>query len=311
MALNYEKFKKPILAVAPMAGVTDSAFRQMCKSFGADLLYTEMISADALYYDNEKTLEMLKFDKSESPIICQLFGSRLETFPKACKLVEKAGYDGIDLNFGCPAKKIIKSGSGVTLMKDLDHCHAIIKTVIESTSLPVSIKTRKSIGDITILDFLKKINDLDVKMVMIHGRSYEKPFTGEIDYEIIKEAKKIFPGIVLANGGINTPEDAKKTLELTGADGLGLARGLYGRPWLFAEINNALNRVRTEQCSVPSSPSEIKEIILKHAKLVGPLGIIPFRKHLLMYIKNWPNAKSIRQQLTQVETLEEIKNIIK
>ncbi len=249
-----DNLEKPILALAPMAGVTDSPFRQMCKSFGADLLYTEMISADALHYDNEKTLEMLKFNKSESPIICQLFGSRLETFPKACKLVEEAGYDGIDLNFGCPAKKIIKSGSGVTLMKDLDHCHAIIKTVIESTSLPVSIKTRKSIGDITVLDFIKKISDLDVKMIMIHGRSYEKPFVGEIDYEIIKEAKKIFPGIVLANGGINTPEDAQKTLELTGADGLGLARGLYGRPWLFEEIKE--NKI------IAKSPEEKTKIIL-------------------------------------------------
>ncbi len=299
MALNYTKLKRPILAAAPMAGITDSPFRQICKQFGADLLYTEMISADALYYENKKTLELLQFSPREKPILCQLFGSRPEVFPKACRLVEKLGFAGIDLNFGCPAKKIQKSGAGVTLMKDLDKCHQIIQTVIKSTKLPVSIKTRKSVNNITILDFLKKISDLNVRMIMIHGRSYEQPFTGEIDYPIIKQAKKIFPGLVLANGGIQSPADAVKTLHLTGADGLGLARGLYGRPWLFQEIKE--NKI------INKSKAEIIEIIFQHAALVGDKNIIPFRKHLLMYTKNWPSAKQLRQQLVQAETIAEIK----
>ena len=321
----WDDLEKPILALAPMAGITDSAFRLLCKEFGADVVYTEMVSADALYYKSKKTMKMLEFDKAEKPVVCQLFGKNPELFPKACEAVEKAGFDGIDINFGCPAKKVVKHGGGVTLMKDLDKCHEIVKTVIDSTKLPVSVKIRSSINaegattssrlrhnKITCLDFLKKIKNLDVKAVMIHGRSYEKPFAGEIDYKIIKKARKYFKGIILANGGINDAKQAKKTLRKTKAAGLGLARGLYGRPWLFAEIKNEFNiNVETRHASsLPSSAAEIKKIAIHHAELLyktkGQRGLFEIRKHLAFYIKGWPNASALRKKLVQVESVEEI-----
>lgn len=301
----WKKLNKPILALAPMAGVTDSAFRLLCKEFGADVVYTEMISADALYYDSKRTLEMLKFNKKEKPIVCQLFGKRAELFPKACQVVEKAGFDGIDINFGCRAKKVFSHGSGMALWKDFDKSYNIIKTTIESTKLPVSVKVRRSIKKITCIDFIKKIKDLDIKTIMIHGRTFEKPFSGDIDYAMIKKAKKLFPGIVLANGGINSAEQARKTLDKTGADGLGLARGLYGRPWLFEEIKKANPKPKTQ--------IQIKKIAIRHAELLyknkGQRGIFEMRKHLAFYIKGWPQAKKLREKLVRVESIEEIKKL--
>lgn len=301
----WQKIKKPILVLAPMAGYTDSAFRLLCKENGADVVYTEMISADALYYDSKKTLEMLEFNKKEKPIICQLFGKRPEMLPKACQIVEKSGFDGIDINFGCPARKVVRHGGGVTLMKDLHKCHEIIKTVISSTKLPVSVKIRRSIGDTTAIDFLKKIRDLDVKAVMIHGRSYENPFSGKIDYKIIKQAKKYFKGIIIANGGINTPEQARIALKKTGADGLGLARGLFGKPWLFQDIKDHSAETR---CI-----ASIQKTALRHAELLyktkGKKGMFEMRKHLIFYTKGLPNIKQYRDQLVRVESVAKIKKI--
>ena len=162
----WQKLEKPILALAPMAGITDSSFRLICKELGADVVYSEMVSADGLHYDSKKTLELLKFNKKELPLVVQLFGKRLEAFPKACEIIEKAGVSGVDINFGCPAKKVVAHGGGVTLMRDLDKCFEIVKVVCESTKLPVSVKLRTSInkingpGKVTALQFIRKIKKL-------------------------------------------------------------------------------------------------------------------------------------------------------
>jgi tRNA-dihydrouridine synthase B len=306
----WKKQKKPILALAPMAGVSDSAFRQLCKRFGADVLYTEMVSADALHYDSKKTLELLKFKKSEKPIICQLFGKRIEMFSKAVKMVEKAGFDGIDLNFGCPAKKVVAHGGGVTLMRDLRHCRQLVLEVIKNTKLPVSVKIRAGIDNVTALDFLEAIEGLPVPAIMIHGRYFKNAFSGSIDYEMIRKVKERFRGIVLANGGINTPYDAKKMLDLTGVDGLGLARGLYGKPWLFKQIKDYLRKGKYKEFEL----KDIKKTALKHAKLAeamkGKWGIVETRKHLAYYVKGLPNVTELRNKLVRVENIKEIRKIL-
>lgn len=352
MSNFWQKFKKPIIALAPMAGITDSAFRQMCKKYGADVVYTEMISADALYYKStpphpnnkkfiqlinresnqnclykslrthnfgcggKKTLELLKFKKTEKPIIAQLFGKRPEMFPTAAALIESAGFDGIDINFGCPAPKVISHGGGVSLLYDLPLCRKIIENTIKATKLPVSIKTRVSIKNkktdeiITCLDFVKNINDLPIAAIMIHGRSYEQGFSGPIDYEMIKRTKQIYKGIVLANGGITTPESVGEILEKTGTDGIGLARSIQGKPWLFKQIKDYL---KTGKYKNPSWP-EIKKTIFEHAKLSfrekGKHGLIELRKHLAWYVRGLPNASELRNQLVRINTIEEIRNIL-
>lgn len=307
----WESFNKPILALAPMAGVSDSAFRQLCKSFGADVLYTEMISADALHYDSKKTLEMLKFKKIEKPIVCQLFGKRIEVFEKAVKIVEQAGYDGIDLNFGCPARKVVAHGGGVTLMRDLKHCRALVEVVVKNAKVPVSVKIRAGIDDITALDFLKAIAGLPISAIMIHGRTLKNPFSAPIDFSIIKKVKQNFKGIVLGNGGINTPEDAKNMLDKTGVDGIGLARGLYGKPWFFKQIKDYLDKGTYQEFEF----NDIKKIAIKHAKLAqdmkGKWGIVETRKHLAYYSKGFSGAAEFRKKLVRVESIKEIKKILK
>jgi len=306
--------------LAPMAGVTDSAYRQMCRKYGADVVYTEMISADGLHYDSKKTLELLKFAKSEKPIVVQLFGKHPEKFAKAAGICEKAGFDGIDINFGCPAKKVAGHGGGVTLMRDLPKCKEIIEAVIGNTKLPVSVKLRTSIKkdgeNVTALDFIKFMKGLPLACIMIHGRPYENPFNADIDYEMIdicvQEAKSQNSKIVvLANGGVNSPEDAKVMLEKTGADGLGLARGLYGQPWLFNQIKEYLQKGKYQEFT----QQKIKKAILEHAKLSlkakDKHGIVELRKHLLWYVKGWPNAKELRSSLVRVETISDLEKVLK
>ena len=307
---------KPILALAPMAGVTDSAFRQMCKQYGADLVYSEMVSVDGLQYSSDKTLSRAFFDEMEQPIIVQLMGSDPKKFAEAAKRLEAMGIDGIDINLGCPSKQITKACAGAQLMEDLDRAHDILKATIEATSLPVSCKIRKSkyntkLGrDVTALEFLEKMKDLDIKAIMMHGRRYEQVHAGDVDYEAIAEVKKVFKGVVIANGGINTPEDAKKALELTGADGLGIARGAHGKPFLFKQIKDFFESGGYESLD----PIGIKKLALEHTelslKLKDARGMLEMRKHLAWYIRGMEGAGKMRERLVRANTLEEVKAVL-
>jgi tRNA-dihydrouridine synthase B len=303
---------RPILVLAPMAGITDSAYRLVCKNQGADVVYTEMTSIDALFYDSRKTVSMLKYDKKEKPVVLQLFGKRPEKVAKAVKIVEEAGFDGIDLNFGCPAKKVVRHGGGITLLRDLSLCHELVQAVCESSKLPVSVKTRVSLdkGKTTVLDFIDKIKDQPVSALMLHGRTYEQMFTGEIDYEVMKEVKKQFKGVVIGNGGINTPEDAKIMIDQTGIDGVGLARGIYGKPWIFNQIKDYIQKGSYEFPDL----SVIKKIVQLHAKaaykMKGEHGIIELRKHLCWYFKGFPKANELRKKFVQVKTVDDIKKTL-
>lgn len=313
----WDRFNKPILALAPMAGISDSAFRQICREQGADVVYAEMTSVDGLYYDSKKTGEMLKFSKKEKPIVCQLFGKRPELFGKAAKIVEKAGFDGIDINFGCPARKVVARGGGATLTRDFKLCHDIIETTINATNLPVSIKIRTSIKKnressqkIHAEEFLKKVSDLDIKAVMVHGRSYEQGFLGPVDIEAMKKIRSVYFGILLVNGGVIEPPDALELINKTKADGIGLARSCRGRPWLFRQIKELAKKEKYTEPSI----AEIKKIILKHAKAAfqakGKRGIIEMRKHLVWYTKGFNGAKELRQRLVRVSAVIDIKKIL-
>ena len=308
----------PILALAPMAGITDSAFRQMCLKYGADVVYTEMVSADGLFYDSKKTLEFLKFAKKEHPVVVQLFGKYPQRFTKASQICESAGFDGIDINFGCPAKKVAGHGGGVMLMRDLPKSREIIEAVLTGTKLPVSIKLRTSIKktagskeNITALDFINYVKDLPISAVMIHGRSYEQLFSGEIDYEMIKKCvkelkKQNLKIVVLGNGGINTPEDAKIMIEKAKVDGVGVARGIYGKPWVFEQIKDYLTKGSYKNFS----NKKIIKVAVEHAKAVsrskGDYGLVELRKHLLWYVSGWHNAKVLRSKLVKIKSVSEV-----
>jgi len=321
----WQKLKKnnrPILALAPMAGFTDSAFRQACGQFGADVLYSEMVSATALHYyaanlknktrkrdsGGEATWKLMEFNsRLEKNYVVQLFGSNPEHFATAVSLIEKKLKPaGIDLNFGCPAGKVMKQGAGADLMKDLKRSRLVIEAVLKNTNLPVSIKIRAKAGEVGALDFLKNISDLPLAALMIHGRSLSQGFVGAPDFKLVKKARQYFKGIILANGGIDSLVEAKKALKESGADGLGLARGILGRPWLFQEIKE--NKI------IEKNQLEIFRLILRQArlseKIKGQGALIELRKHLVWYVSGLPGASRLRTQLVRVSSYQDLKNII-
>lgn len=302
----WEKINKPILALAPMAGFTDFVFREICADFGADVVYSEMANVSALTYSPDKTLEMLGLKNKGVFYVVQLFGSNVEHFKKAIQVVEKERKpDGIDINFGCPVPKVMKVKAGAELMKDLDLSYSVIKACIETSKLPISVKVRTRVGEVGVLDFLEKVKDLDIKAIMVHGRTFSQGFKGDIDCETIKKVKNNFKGIVLANGGINDKEKALEILEKTNTDGLGLARGVLGQPWIFSQIKGSEKKY---------AYGDIVKIIIKHAELIyknkGDRGIMEIRKHLVWYIKDIPEAKKIRSKLVQVKSVADIKKAL-
>lgn len=314
----WEQIKKPILALAPMAGVTDAAFRRMCKLLGADVIYTEFASADALAYNAQKTLEILSFKKEERPIVAQIFGKNPDMMYQATKKVQELGFDGVDINFGCPAYKVVRHGGGVTLMRDLPRVCELVAAVTEAANqIPVSIKIRGSIKSddkkdtIYAIDLVRAIEDLPVKALMVHGRSFEKPFDGFPNTETITEVVRTFPGVVLANGGVFTPEDAKRLLDETGAAGIGIARGAWGQPWIFNQIKEFLATGKYHELTMDEKITHI----IQHAELAldakGGHGIIELRKHLTRYIKGIPGASALRAQLVQVTDAPQLKAILK
>jgi nifR3 family TIM-barrel protein len=343
----WQKIEKPILALAPMAGITDSAFRQICRKYGADVTYSEMASVSALFYKPQKTLDLVRFNKKERPYVVQLFGNNPEHFAVATRIVTKEiRPDGIDINFGCPAKKVFKHGSGCALMPQIELAREIISAVCENTDLPVSIKIRAGIKNknIDALEFIENVKDLNFSAVMIHGRTYEGGFSGPVDFSICEEVKKIIPEkIVLANGGINTAKDAVEILKnYPLLDGLGIARGAWGKPYLFDQIKKMTAychpecRNGVEAClpagrdlpaSTSSKPilqnptypnypfSKIKKIIIKHAELIfadkKDFGLFEIRKHLVWYIKGFPGAAELRQRLVRAQSVKEIKETLK
>jgi nifR3 family TIM-barrel protein len=346
----WQKIEKPILALAPMAGITDSAFRQICKKHGADVTYSEMASVSALFFKPQKTLELVRSNKYERPYVVQLFGNIPEHFAVATKIITGLGEkpssakataskpDGIDINFGCPAKKVFAHGSGCALMPQIELAREIISAVCENTNLPVSIKIRAGVKNFNALEFIEKTKDLPYSVVMIHGRTYEGGFSSSVDWELISKIKKIIPEkIVLGNGGITTPENALEILQkYENIDGLGIARGAWGKPYLFNQIKKmtvhchpgrsgakskdllsiTANKATVQNLSYSNYPfSKIKKIMIDHAELIfkdkKEFGLFEIRKHLVWYIKGFPGAAELRQKLVRAESVEEIRDILK
>lgn len=292
------------MALAPMAGYSDSAFRQVARKYGATVLYSEMASVAALYHAKNKktnpTIELLKFNKrKERPYVVQLFGSNPDHFALAAQIVTKVVKpDGLDINFGCPVPKVQKQGAGTKLFADLKKSRSVIESVLANTDLPLSIKIRTEAFDVNLKDFLKNISDLKISALMIHCRSLKGGFSATPDWKIVKEARKYFSGIILVNGGIVDRISLYRALKDSGADGAGIARGACGNPWVFST-------------NKPESYKEIFKVALYHAKLVGDKNIVSLRAHLPFYVAGLKEAASLRAKLVKVESVSEIKSIFK
>ncbi|MFZ5390786.1 MAG: tRNA dihydrouridine synthase, partial [Patescibacteria group bacterium] len=259
-----------------------------------------------------------------------------EKFYKAAAILEQMGFDGLDINFGCPAYKVVKNGGGVSLMRNPQLCQEIVQATCEGSNLPVSLKMRASIkkdqntkdkitdggknnqddlktcltDTVTALDLVSQIKHLPVSAIMLHARSFEQPFDGQPKLEILQQVRQIWPGLLIANGGLTSPEIAIDTLKQIKVDGLGIARGAWGKPWIFKQIKDYLATSKYETLDWTA----IKKIMLQHAELAlktkGDYGLIELRKHLSWYVKGFANASDIRSQLVQIKTLSDVKKVL-
>lgn len=309
--------KKPILALSPMADMTDSAFCQVVRKIGgADVVYREMVSSEAVVRDNVKTLGMTDFVEGERPIVQQIFGSDPLTMARSAAIVmEHAGPEGIDINMGCPVYKITSNFNGCALMKEPDRAAAIIKEMKKAIGdTPLSVKIRLGWSDPDdFKKFIPVIEDAGVALITMHGRTKAQGYAGKSDWVRIAEAKKIARVPLLANGDIHEPHQVKEALEITGADGVLIARGALGNPWFFNLANEG-------KFVSDISLEERVRVLLEHARLhiaqYGERGLVTFRKHLAWYLKSSkigfevPGIKEVRSELMKISTYAELDKIL-
>lgn len=300
------KAKQPILALAPMADMTDGPFCRVCRKVAGKnfVIFREMISAEALVRGNEKSLRRCAFETSERPIVLQIFGGDPKTVAAAAAIIVKKFHpDGIDVNMGCPVPKIAGKGrAGACLMKDAPRAEKIVRALKGAgLGVPVSVKTRLGWNNSRdILDFAPRLEAAGADALTVHGRTRAQGYAGAADWAMIKEIKQRVSIPVLANGDIKTKADIKRCLEITCADGVMIGRGALGNPWIFKDGKRTVG--------------EIKKIALWHARAhvrhYGAAGIVTFRKHLPWYFKGVLNIKEVRNELVRIKSLSELKKLL-
>ncbi|MCX6811505.1 MAG: tRNA-dihydrouridine synthase family protein [Candidatus Berkelbacteria bacterium] len=322
MSNFWRKLDKPIIGLAPMAGITDSPFRRIAKDWGAELVYSEMISSHALVYRNKKAFELGRFRKMERPIIIQLFGREPSIMAEAARIVEnEIKADGVDINFGCPAKRVVKSGHGAALMDEPQLAGKIVRVMVKAIKIPLSVKTRLGEKRKTeIYDFAKRMEEMGTKAIAIHGRTLKQGYKGSADWKPIYKVAAMVSIFVLGNGDIKNQKDIAGRLSQAKISGVLIGRGAFGNPFIFHGVR-AIKKdperfIKNEGFEFAAvSSNERRETILKQANYAletkGKRGLIELRKHLAAYVKGSKNAKEIRSRLVKTSTCDEIETVLK
>lgn len=310
---NFETLGNVFLA--PMAGVTDLPFRLICKQFEASLLYTEMINAKAVCYEDKNTFDMLLVEDEEKPVAVQIFGSEPGFMAEAARiLTELNRFEIIDINMGCPAPKVVKAGDGSALMKDPKLAFEIVNKVKAATKLPVTVKFRKGWDEqsINALEFGKLMQEAGADAVTLHGRTREQYYSGTADWEIIKELKEKLTIPVIANGDITSFEAAERILDITKADALMIGRGAQGNPFIFKEVNDYM-----ESAILPKeiSPKLKIDTAISHYKLALKYktqhkAVTEMRKHLGWYLKGLKNSARIKDHINKMYEPSDVINAL-
>lgn len=299
------------LILAPMAGVTDLPFRLLCREQGCGMAVTEMVSAKAILYNNRNTGELLEVAKEEGPVGVQLFGSDPEIMARIAARVEPGPYALIDVNMGCPVPKIVNNGEGSALMKDLQLAERILTAMVKAVKKPVTVKFRKGFTDqeVNAVEFAKMAESCGVAAVAVHGRTREQFYSGKADWDIIRKVKEAVRIPVIGNGDVFEPEDAKALLEETGCDGVMIARGAKGNPWIFSRT---LHYLKTGELLPEPTVEEIQATILRHGRMLAEhkgegIAMREMRKHMAWYTAGLPHSAKLRGDMNRVETLEELR----
>ncbi|RKD20946.1 tRNA-U20-dihydrouridine synthase [Caminicella sporogenes DSM 14501] len=302
------------LALGPMAGVTDLTFRVICKEMGCGLVFTEMVSAKGIYYGDKKTEKLLKIEESERPVALQIFGSEPEIMAKVAEKLNNHNHDILDINMGCPTPKIVKNGDGSALLKNPKLIGRIVKSVVRASEKPVTVKIRKGWDESSInaVEVAKIIEQNGAKAISIHGRTREQFYTGKADWEIIKKVKEAVNIPVFGNGDVFTIEDAKAIKETTNCDGIMIARGAQGNPWIFKRINHYF---QTGEILPPPSVEEKVSMCFRHLDMLIDnkgeyIAIREIRKHAAWYLKGIKNSAKIRNEINKSTSIKEIKNCL-
>lgn len=296
------------IILAPMAGLTDLPFRLVCEKYNPGLVVTEMVSSKALYYNDEKTKELLKMDGEKRPVSAQIFGSDEASMSYAAKYVSQIA-DIVDINMGCPAPKVVKNGDGSRLLLDLDKVYSIVQAVVKSSTVPVTVKIRKGWDNehIVAVEAAKAIENAGASAITIHGRTRSEFYTGVADWDIIKKVKENVNIPVIGNGDIKSPEDAKRIFEQTNCDGIMVARATLGRPWILEQIRTYLENGTIRSISNEEILSTIVNHIELEVKEKGEYtGVREMRKHICYYLKGLPGASSVRDKINHLESKDEV-----
>ena len=302
------------IALAPMAGICDLPFRLLCKEMGCDIVYTEMVSAKGMYYNNKNTEPLLMTKPEEAPIGVQIFGSEPELMASQAKRLEDKGFSFIDVNMGCPVPKIVNNGEGSALMKQPELIGDIVDALVHAVSLPVTIKIRAGFDaeHINALEVARIAEQAGVSAIAVHGRTREQYYSGTADWSIIRKVKEAVDIPVIGNGDITCAKDVLRMQEETGCDGFMIGRRAKGNPWIFKEI---LHFFETGEELPRPSLEEVVAMMLRHGQMMIDfkgeyIGVREMRKHVAWYTFGFPGAAKLREKVNHTETYEDLEELL-
>ncbi|WP_343345300.1 tRNA dihydrouridine synthase DusB [Terrisporobacter petrolearius] len=296
--------------LSPMAGVTDLPFRLICKEKGCGMLYTEMINAKALCYDDENTKKMLKIEEEEHPIAVQIFGSEPEFMGKAAAIMNEYPNEILDINMGCPAPKVIKNGDGSALMRNPKLASEVLSSVVKNSKKPVTLKIRKGWDDdsVNAVEIAKIAEECGISALAIHGRTREQFYSGKADWDIIAQIKQTINIPVIGNGDVFEVEDAVNMLEKTKCDAIMIGRGAQGNPWIFKRINHYMETGEilpepTLEEKITTAINHMNLAVAEHGEYVA---VREMRKHIGWYLKGLKNSAKYRDQINKITDYKEV-----